>query len=69
MSVESIGSSSTSGTSSTAQAELLKAQQKLAADLAAKAEDKVIAADKATMAKVQQAAAQRTSSGSLDIDL
>jgi hypothetical protein len=45
MSVTGIGAST-----STARAELLKAQQKLAADLAAKAAAKVIAADKAAVA-------------------
>jgi hypothetical protein len=67
MSVSSIGSS---GSSSTAQAELLKAQQKLAADVAAKAADKVIAADKAAVTKIQREVAQsRTSTGAVDVDL
>jgi hypothetical protein len=67
MSVSSVGSS---GSSSAAQAELLKAQQKLAADLAAKAADKVIAADKATVTTVQTEIAQeRTSANAVDINL
>jgi hypothetical protein len=67
MSVSSVGPS---GSSSAAQAELLKAQQKLAADLAAKAADKVIAADKATVTTVQTEIAQeRTSANAVDINL
>jgi hypothetical protein len=67
MSVSSVGSS---GSSSAAQAELLKAQQTLAADLAAKAADKVIAADKATVTTVQTEIAQeQTSANAVDIKL
>ena len=67
MSVSSIGSSGSAGT---AQDELLKAQQKLAADVAAKAADKVITADKAAVTKVQrEVTQQRGGTGSVDIDL
>ncbi|WP_067498610.1 hypothetical protein [Actinoplanes sp. TFC3] len=51
-----------STTSTSAQTELEKYQQKLAADLAAKAAEKVIAADKAAVTKAQQAQAQQTQS-------
>jgi hypothetical protein len=50
--------------SSDAQDQLVKYQQKLAADLAAKAAAKVITADKANVAKAQQAAQQSSSADS-----
>ncbi|MFI5934578.1 hypothetical protein [Actinoplanes sp. NPDC051494] len=46
--------------SSEAQTELVKYQQKLAADLAAKAAEKVITADKDAVARAQQSALQAT---------
>jgi F0F1-type ATP synthase assembly protein I len=68
MSVSSVGSSTTA--TSTADSELQRAQQKLAADLAAKATDRVIAADKASVTKVQrEAAQQRTGTGSVDMEM
>ncbi|MET0493434.1 MAG: hypothetical protein ABW000_09935 [Actinoplanes sp.] len=67
MTIESV---TASGSSSTAQTELLKAQQKLATDLAAKAAEKVITADQATVAKVEKEVAQQRASGStVDLQL
>jgi len=68
MSVSSIGSATS--TSSTAQAELLKAQQKLAIDTAAKAAAKVISEDKVAVAKSRTEIAQaQTTSGALDVTI
>jgi F0F1-type ATP synthase assembly protein I len=67
MSVSPIGSSTTSGTTL---AELQEAQRKLAADIAAKATDKVIAADKAAVTKTQQDATQQIqTTHAVDVDL
>lgn len=68
MSISSISGSSSAG--GTAQAELLKAQQKLAADTAAKAAAKVLTEDKAAVAKAQkESTPQRSSTGSVDLEL
>jgi hypothetical protein len=69
MSVSSISSVGSSSAVSTAQAELQRVQQQLAADVAAKASDKVIAADKATVTKVQREATQDRTGSIVDIDL
>jgi len=67
MTIEGIGATTSS---SAAQTELLKAQQKLATDLAAKAAEKVITADKAAVAKEEkEAAEQRTSGSTIDLTL
>jgi len=67
MTIEGIGAATSS---SAAQTELLKAQQKLATDLAAKAAEKVITADKAAVAKVEkEAAQQRTTTNAVDLTL
>jgi hypothetical protein len=67
MSVSAIGSSTQSVTTL---AEMQEAQRKLAADLAAKATDKVIAADQAAVTKTQQDAAQQIQTGhAVDVDL
>jgi len=67
MSVSSIGSATSV---SATQAELLKAQQQLAVDVAAKAAAKVITADHAAVTKSQQEVAQqRSGTSSIDIDL
>jgi hypothetical protein len=66
MSVSSIGSSGT-GSSSTAQADLLRAQQKLAADVAAKAAAKVITEDKTAVKNAQQAVNQQPSTSSTTV--
>ena len=65
-----INAVSSSGNSSEAQAMLVKYQQKLATDLAAKAAEKVIDADRQAVARAQQAAQQSPSaSGGSTLDV
>jgi hypothetical protein len=66
MTIEGIGAPTSSGA---VQTELLKAQQRLAMDLATKAAEKVITADKAAMAKVEKEAAQQRTSRTGKVEL
>jgi hypothetical protein len=67
VSVDSIGSSSSPVS---ALAALQEAQRKLAADLAAKATDKVIAVDKVAVTKTErEATRQRQTTSAVDLDL
>jgi hypothetical protein len=60
--VSAVDSASSVSSSSEAQAALIKYQQKLAADLAAKAAEKVVTADKDAVTKAQQTVQQAVQS-------